>query len=141
MNWALTPTRQPSWQAQNEVRMHIPDFVAIIVSIFAMSITVVLSAGMILRRRPLPYAQALLIATVSNLLGKLLVSLLHAPAAVSYSIPTAAFLLLSYYFFRPTVAKLVSYWLFGFVLYLVIHFALSVTLGWTFMFPFWKPRL
>lgn len=120
--------------------MTIPDPVAIVVSIVLMAVTIVVSARAILGIRPLPWARALLIAAVSNVLGKVFVSFLHWPAAVSYSLPTLAFLVLSYFFFKPTVPKLIVYWLFGFVLYLAIHLFVTNAFGWTFMFPFWAPR-
>jgi len=121
--------------------MTLPDPVAILASILFMAVTIVVSAGLVLRVRPLPYVPALLIAAVANLLGKLLVSVLHWPGAISYSLPTIAFLVLSHVFFRPSVPKLLLYWVAGFALYLVIHLLITMTLGWTFMFPFWAPRL
>lgn len=121
--------------------MAIPDPVGILVSILLMAVTIVASAGLVLRIRPLPYGPALLIAVVANLLGKLLVSVLHWPGAVSYSLPTLAFLVLSYVLFRPTLPKLLLYWAAGFALYLVIHLCIAMLFGWTFMFPFWAPRL
>lgn len=119
----------------------IPAGLALIVSILLMAATIIASAGLVLRRRPLPYAQALVIAAVSNLLGKFTVSTLRWPGAVSYAIPTIAFLALSQWFFRPRPGKLITYWLFGFLLYLVIHLVITNLFGWTFMFPFWAPRL
>ena len=68
--------------------MHVNDSVAIVISIILMAITIVVSAGMVLRVRPIPFSQALLIAAVANLLGKLFVSVLHWPGIVSYSLPT-----------------------------------------------------
>lgn len=121
--------------------MTLPDPLAIIISIIFMAVTIIVSAGLVLRIRPLPYAPALLIAVVANLLGKLFVSVLHWPAAVSYSLPTIAFLALSYIFFKPRLPKLLLYWIAGFALYLVIHLLISTLFGWTFMFPFWAPRL
>ena len=50
------------------------DFVAFIISIALMASTIVISSGLILRTRPLPYAHALLIATVANGLGKVLLA-------------------------------------------------------------------
>ena len=121
--------------------MLLPDPVAMVVSIALMALTIIVSAAVVLRVRPLPYGQALLIAASANLLGKLLVSVLHWPAAVSYSLPTVVFLVLSMLFFSPTLARLLTYWLFGFALYLVIHLLITWLLGWTFMFPFWKVNL
>jgi hypothetical protein len=115
--------------------------VGILISILLMAATIVVSAGLVLRIRPLPYWQALLIATVANLLGKLFVSVLHWPGVVSYSLPTIVQLYLSYVFFKPSVSKLLLYWISGFALYLVIHLAITSLFGWTFMFPFWAPRL
>ena len=120
--------------------MILPDPVAILVSIVFMAVTIVVSAGVVIRIRPLPYAPALLIAAVSNVLGKLFVSGLHWPGAVSYSLPTLAFLILSVVFFKPGVSRLLLYWLFGFALYVAIHLLIALLLGWTFMFPFWVPR-
>ena len=115
--------------------------VGILISILLMATTIVVSAGLVLRIRPLPYWQALLIATVANLLGKLFVSVLHWPGVVSYSLPTVVQLYLSYVFFKPSVSKLLLYWISGFALYLVIHLVITSLFGWTFMFPFWAPRL
>jgi hypothetical protein len=121
--------------------MALPDPVAILISIILMAATIVVSAGFVLRIRPLPYGRALLIAAVANLLGKLFVSVLHWPGAVSYSLPTIVFLCLSYVFFKPRVSKLFLYWILGFALYMVIHLLITSLFGWTFMFPFWAPRL
>jgi hypothetical protein len=115
--------------------------VGILISIFLMAVTIVVAAGVVLRIRPLPYWQALVIAAVANLLGKLFVSVLHWPGIISYSLPTIVQLYLSYVFFKPTFAKLMLYWISGFALYLVIHLVITSLFGWTFMFPFWAPRL
>lgn len=120
--------------------MHIPDAVGLALSIVFMASTIVASAMVVLRVQAPPLWQALLIAAVSNLMGKVLVSYLHWPAHVSYSAPTVAFLILSWWFFKPSPYKLLVYWLVGFAMYLAIHIAISLLLGWTFMFPFWDPR-
>jgi len=120
--------------------MTIPDPVALVVSILLMATTIVASARLVLHVHPMPYAKALLIAATSNLLGKLFVSMLHWPGIVSYSLPTIAFLVLSYVFFKPTIPRLIVFWLAGFALYLAIHLLISGLFGWTFMFPFWAPR-
>lgn len=86
--------------------MNIPDPLAIIISIFLMAITIIASARLVLRVSPPPYSQAILIAAVSNLLGKLFVSVLHWPGLISYSLPTVAFLILSYIFFKPRMPML-----------------------------------
>jgi len=119
----------------------LPNFIGIIISILLMASTIVASAALVLRVRPLPYAQALLIATVSNVLGKFFVSVLHWPGAVSYSLPTVSYFILSIVFFKPTVPKLIVYWLVGFALYLAIHVVITLLFGWSFMFPFWVPTL
>jgi hypothetical protein len=119
----------------------LPFLVAISVSILLMAATIVVPAGVVLRIRPLPYWQALMIAAVANLFGKLFVSVLHWPGVVSYTLPTIAQLYLSYVFFKPSVSKLLLYWIAGFALYLVIHLTITALFNWTFMFPFWAPRL
>lgn len=121
--------------------MLLPDPIAIVISIVLMAFTIVVSAALVLQTYPLPYVRALLIAGVANLLGKLFVSILHWPPAVSYSLPTLAFLILSAVFFRPSFFRLLVYWLFGFALYLVIHLVITSLFGWSFMFPFWAPGL
>ncbi len=122
--------------------MNIHPTLAILISIVFMAATIVFSARVILRIKPLPYGKALVIAAVSNLLGKLFVSVIGLPGWLSYSLPTLAFLVLSYYFFgRPKITRLVVYWLLGFAAYLAIHIVISSAFGWTFMFPFWKPRI
>ena len=127
----------PPSQALN---MTLPDPIAIVVSILLMAVTIVVSAGLVLRIRPLPHGRAPLIAAVANLLGKLFVSVLHWPGAISYSLPTIAFLGLSHVLFNPSHARLLLYWIVGFALYLVIHLLITTLFGWTFMFPFWAPR-
>ena len=114
--------------------------VGIVISILLMAATVIVSAGLVLRIRPLPYWQALIIAAVANLLGKLFVSVLHWPGVVSYSLPTIVQLYLSYVFFKPSMLKLLLYWIAGFAMYLVLHLTITNLFGWTFMFPFWAPR-
>jgi hypothetical protein len=79
--------------------------------------------------------------TVSNLLGKLFVSVLHWPGAVSYSLPALSFFVLSIFFFKSTFSKLIVYWLVGFAMYLANHVVITLLFGWSFMFPFWVPRL
>jgi len=69
------------------------------------------------------------------------VSVLHWPGAVSYSLPTVAYFILSIVFFRPTFPKLIVYWLVGFAMYLAIHVVITLLFGWSFMFPFWVPKL
>lgn len=117
--------------------IQVPDWAGLIISILLMALTILFGNWVVLRYKPTPYRQALLIATTSNILGKLFVSFLHFPAWVSYSIPTLAFFLLSYYFFKPSLKQMILYWLAGFVSYLAIHILISIFFGWTFMFPFW----
>jgi len=122
------------------MNINLPFLVAISISILLMASTIVASAGFVLRIRPLPYWQALLIAAVANPMGKLFVSVFHWPSVVSYSLPTIVFLCLSYVFFKPSMSKLLLYWISGFAMYLVIHLVITNLFGWTFMFPFWAPR-
>lgn len=123
--------------------MHLLQFnpaLQFLVSIALGSVTVLVGWRVVLGTKPLPIGTAVFITAVDNSLGKLFFSIFHLPAAVSYSLPTVVFLILSYYFFKPTMAKLILYWLVGFAAYLVIHVLISSLLGWTFMFPFWKPH-
>jgi hypothetical protein len=112
-----------------------------LISIALGSLTVLVGWRVVLGTKPLPIAAAIFITAVDNSLGKLLFSIFHLPAAVSYSLPTALFLILSYLFFKPTLAKLLVYWMVGFAAYLVIHVLISSLFGWTFMFPFWGPHI
>jgi hypothetical protein len=119
--------------------MEIPPAVGQIISIVLMASTIVSSAMIVLKRK-ISFSLigiALLIATVSNLLGKLFVSMLHLPGWISYTVPTIAFVILSHYFFRPSFRKLIVYWLVGFAFYLIVHVLISFFFDWTFMFPFW----
>jgi len=121
--------------------MEISPTIGIIISIILMAITILIGNFAVLKVKPQPIIQALIIASVSNLLGKLFVSVFHLPGAISYSVPTLAYFLLSYTFFKPSPKKLFLYWIVGFAAYLVFHVLLSSLLDWTFMFPFWRVRL
>ncbi len=112
-----------------------------LISIALGSVSVLVGWRVVLGRKPLPIGAAVFITAVDNSLGKLFLSVLHFPALWSYSLPTLAFLILSYFFFKPTLAKLLLYWLVGFASYFVIHAVISSLFGWTFMFPFWKPHI
>ena len=119
--------------------IHLAPALEFLISIALGSLTVLVGWRVVLGTKPLPIAAAIFITAVDNSLGKLLFSFFHLPAAVSYSLPTALFLILSYFIFKPTPAKLLLYWLVGFAAYLVIHVLISSLFGWTFMFPFWRP--
>jgi hypothetical protein len=112
-----------------------------LISIALGSITLLVGWRVVLGTKPLPIAAAIFITAIDHSLGKLLFSLFHLPATESYSLPTALFLILSYFIFKPTLAKLLLYWLVGFAAYLVIHVLISWLFGWTFMFPFWRPLI
>jgi len=120
--------------------MDTTQIVQLAISTVIMALIVIAAATLVLNVRPVPIWQALLIAVVANVLGKLFVSCLHWPSAASYGLPTTMAHVLSFVFFRPTIPMFLAYWLFGFALYLIIHTGLSVAFGWTFMFPFWDPR-
>jgi len=83
-------------------------------SIVFMALTILFAERIVLRLKHVPIWQALVIAATSNLLGKLFVSGLHWPGALSYSLPTLVFLLLSLLFFKLKIGKLILYWLVGF---------------------------
>jgi hypothetical protein len=80
----------------------------IVISIVLMAVTIRIDAGVVLRPKTPPVGRALLIATVSNLLGWLLVSVLRWPGAASYALPTVAFFILSYASFRPTITRFIG---------------------------------
>lgn len=106
-----------------------------------MAVTILIGNAIVLKLLPVPIPQAVFIAFVSNSLGKLFVSVLHFPAALGYSLPTLAFFVLSFYYFKPTLKSLIIYWLVGFAAYLIIHMAISALFDWTFMFPFWDFKI
>jgi hypothetical protein len=121
--------------------MHLNPALELVISIVLMAVTILVGWRVVLGTKPLPVGKSLIIATVANLLGKLFVSVWHLPPAVSYSLPTLAYFILSYLFFKPTIPRLIAYWLVGFAAYLVIHVLISSAFGWTFMFPFWKVKI
>lgn len=120
--------------------MEVNPLVGLLISIVLGSVTILVGNQVVLKIKPPPVAKALVITTVDNLLGKLFF-VMHLPGIVTYSLPTLAFLVLSYYFFKPTIPKLLLYWLVGFAAYIVIHVLISSLFSWTFMFPFWKVQL
>jgi hypothetical protein len=120
--------------------MEVSPLVGLIISIALGTVTILVGNQVVLKIKPPPVAKALIITIVDNLLGKLFY-VFHLPAILTYSLPTLAFLILSYYFFKPTIPKLLLYWLVGFAAYLIIHILISSLFGWTFMFPFWKVQL
>jgi len=121
--------------------MELNPIIQLALSIVLMAVTILFAERIVLRLKRLPIWRALVIAATSNLLGKLFVSVLHWPAALSYSLPTLSFLLLSYVFFKPKIGKLIIYWLVGFAAYIAIHIMISTFFDWTFMFPFWEVKL
>lgn len=116
-------------------------FIAPLIAIILMAVTVLIGVQVVLKIKPLPVWQALVIAAVSVLLGKWFVSGLHLPSILSYSIPTLAYFILSYLFFKPTLLKLFLYWVVGFAAYLIIHILASSLFNWPDMFPFWPVKL
>jgi hypothetical protein len=118
--------------------MTLNSVLGILISVVCVAATIVWGAKVVLKLQRAPWGRALVIAATANVLGKVLVSVLHRPAVISYAVPTLAFLLLSHPFFRPTFSMLIGDWLARSAAYLGIHAALAVRLGWTFMFPFCK---
>jgi len=106
-----------------------------------MAVTILVGVKLVLKIKPLPVGKAIIMATVSVLLGKWFVAGLHLPALLSYALPTAAFFILSYVFFKPTPIKFILYWLVGFAAYLIIHIIASTLFNWPYMFPFWPVRI
>jgi len=120
--------------------MELSLLIGLIAAILLMAVTILIASQIVLKVKPLPIGKALIIAAVSVLLGKWFVAI-HLPAIVSYALPTLAFFLLSYVFFKPTLKKFILYWLVGFAAYLVIHILASSIFDWPYMFPFWRVRL
>jgi hypothetical protein len=60
-----------------------------------MALTIFIPAKLVLKVNGWPVTQALIMAFTSNALGKLFVSVMHLPQAISYSLPTLAFFALS----------------------------------------------
>ncbi len=116
-------------------------FISPIIAIVLMSVTILIGNAVVLKIKPYPIVKALIISAVSVILGKIFVSYLNTPPFISYSIPTLAFLILSYYYFKPTFLKLFLYWIVGFAAYLIIHILGSSLFNWTDMFPFWRVNL
>ena len=117
--------------------MTLNEIIGPIIAILLMAATILIGVQLVLKIKPIPVGKAIIIATVSVLLGKWFVATLHLPALVSYALPTAAFLILSYVFFKPSPIKFILYWLVGFAAYLLIHIIASSLFDWPYMFPFW----
>ncbi len=113
----------------------------IMIAILLMAVTILIGVQLVLKIKPLPVVQAIIIATTSVLLGRWFVAVLHFPAILSYALPTASYFILSYVFFKPTAIKFVLYWLVGFAAYLIIHILASSIFNWPYMFPFWPVRI
>jgi hypothetical protein len=120
--------------------MEVNPLLGLLISIVLGAVTILVGNYFVLKIKPPPVAKAIAITAVDNLLGKLFY-VFHLPGIATYSLPTLAFLILSYYFFKPTIPKLLLYWLVGFAAYIIIHILISSLFGWTFMFPFWKVKL
>jgi len=95
-------------------------------------------ARYIVRVTPAPYVQALVIAASAHLLAKA-ADVLELPLIVVLLLPGIVQLVLSYLLFRPTVARLLSYWVAGFVIYMAVHLFLSVLFDLNFLFGVWIP--
>jgi hypothetical protein len=98
-------------------------------------------AKLVLRVRPLPILQALLISTVGNLLAKLSDVVLDWPSVISFLIPGVVNPVLAYGLFKPTLPRLMADWIAGFLLYFVVHVVLMQLFGLTFLFSAWTPQL
>lgn len=121
--------------------MELHQIVGLIIAVLLMAVTILLAAHFVLKIKPLPIGRALIIAAVAVLLGRWFVAVLHLSAALSYALPTSAFFVLSYIFFKPKLKQFVLYWLVGFAAYLIIHTLASSIFDWPYMFPFWRVRL
>ncbi len=111
---------------------------AVTLRILVTAAVILVCAWYILRVRPLPSVRALLIAAGAHLIAKG-ADLLGVPLSVVLLIPGLVHLVLSYFAFRPTIARLLVYWVADFVIYMVIHVLLSVLFDLNFLFGVWIP--
>ena len=96
-------------------------------------------ARYILQIRPTPYGRVLVIAAAAHLLAKMADVLLGWPVEIVALIPGLVLLVLSYFVFKPTVLRLLAFWIAGFAVYLVIHALLVVLFGVEFLLAVWTP--
>ena len=95
-------------------------------------------ARYILQVRPVPYVWAFGIAAAAHLLAKS-ADVLGLPLTVVLLVPGLVQLVLSYVAFRPTVGRLLAYWVAGFVVYMAVHLLLSALFDLNFLFGVWIP--
>ena len=96
-------------------------------------------ARYILQVRPTPYGRVLVIAAVAHVLAKAADELLGWSLDIVALIPGLVLLVLSYFVFKPTVLRLLAFWIAGFAGYLVIHALLVVLFDVGFLFAVWTP--
>ena len=96
-------------------------------------------ARYILQVRPTPYVRVLLIAAAAHLLAKAADELMGLSLDVVALIPGLVLLVLSYLVFKPTVLRLLAFWIAGFAGYLVIHVLLVALFDLGFLFAVWAP--
>src|SRR5688572_16353991 len=95
-------------------------------------------ARYILLVNPAPYVWALVIAASAHLLAKA-ADVVGLPLTVVLLLPGLVQLGLSYYAFRPTIGRLLAYWVAGFVVYMAVHLLLSLLFDLNFLFGVWIP--
>ena len=96
-------------------------------------------ARYILQVRPTPYVRVLLMAAVAHLLAKAADVLLGWSLDIVALIPGLVLLVLSYLVFKPTVPKLVAFWITGLAGYMAIHVLLVILFDLGFLFAIWTP--
>ena len=96
-------------------------------------------ARYILQIRPTPYGRVLGIAAVAHLLAKGADELLGWSPDIAALISGLVLLVLSYFVFKPTVPRLLAFWIAGFAGYMAIHALLVVLFGVEFLFAVWTP--
>ena len=97
-----------------------------------------LCARYILQVRPVPYVWAFGIAAAAHLLAKA-ADVAGLPLTFLLLLMGLVQLVLSYIAFKPTVLRLLAYWVAGFVIYMAVHVALSTLFDWNFLFGVWIP--
>ena len=112
---------------------------AVVIRILVTGAIGAVCARYILQVRPTPYVRVLLIAAAAHVLAKAADLLLGWSLVIVALIPGLVLLVLSYFVFKPTVPKLLAFWITGFAGYLAIHAILVFLFDLGFLFSVWTP--
>ena len=112
---------------------------AVVIRILVTGAIGAVCARYILQVRPTPYVRVLLIAAAAHVLAKAVDVLLGWSLVIVALIPGLVLFVLSYFVFKPTVPKLLVFWITGFAGYLAIHVILVFLFDLGFLFSVWTP--